>query len=376
MIKAKEMIPKSIIEVTTPFVILDGEPGAILTNNLKEINVDVGEKYEIIKCGKKNGALVLELKQTTEPYKQGKQWVVFCNNHFKIISKPELTNTNFKENEALLNSDEEFVIVNKAKPDLYLITVNYIFSKNGSRSEKADDIIEGDLVYTKKKSERKRLKNLQSLHGFLLNLTSFLNDFYFEEDKTVLYHLHSLFNTPEWTHNVSNKIDLEELKNLELRKYNTTTKSVYNQAVDFDIYQAVKNKVSKFNLTKKYGEAVSHVLSTLKDDNKVLDYPFLISIKYNQKFLEGIQYNYHNNCFKEKDTEFDLAIKSLKIKRSENNYYQNNSFACIAFKSESDAVCFKKFYNSVDRKVEILNTNDLLNDNEEIIIKRISKKYF
>ena len=38
----------------------------------------------------------------------------------------------------------------------------------------------------------------------------------FEEDKNVLYHLHPLFNTPGWTHNVSNKIDLEVLKNLEL----------------------------------------------------------------------------------------------------------------------------------------------------------------
>lgn len=377
MIKAKEMIPKAIIEVTTPFFILDGEPGTVLTNNLKEISVNVGEQYEIIKCGKKNGALVLDLKQTTEPYKQGKQWVVFCNNHFKIISKPTTIDNNFKETEPLLNNDEEFVIVNKVNPELYLITVNYIFSDNGLRSDNTDDIIEGDLIFTKKKGQRKRLKNLQSLHGFLLNLTSFLNDFYFEEDKNVLYHLHPLFNTPGWTHNVSNKIDLEVLKNLELRKYNTTTKSVYSQAVDFDIYENVKNKVNKFNLTKKYGEAVTHILCSLKENDKVLDYPFLVSIKYTQKFLEDIQYNYHSRCFIEKDTEFDLAIKSLKIKKSENNYYQNNSFACMAFKSESDAVSFKNVYNSSNKKLEILNTNDLLNDNkrEEVITKRISRKY-
>ena len=60
-------------------------------------------------------------------------------------------------------------------PELYLITVNYIFSENGLRSDNADDIIEGDLIFTKKKGQRKRLKNLQSLHGFLLNL--FRNNF-------------------------------------------------------------------------------------------------------------------------------------------------------------------------------------------------------
>lgn len=363
MIKSKEMIPNTIVEITTSFVMFDGNPGEIL-NNSKEININVGEQYEIIKCSKKNGALVLEIKQITEPYKQGKQWVVFCNNNFKIISKPEVINTNFKENEPQLNNDEEFVIIHKTKPYLYLVGVEYMFADDSLKSDNDEYILENDFIFTEKKSQRKRLKNIQSLHGFLINFTNFLSDFYSEKDNTVLYHLHPLFNTSKWIHNVSNKIDLETLKNLELRKYNTTTKKVCSQAVNFDIYQSVLNKVNKFKLTKKYGEAVSHILSTLKEEEKVLDYPFLVSIKYNQSFLESINYDYNNSCFTEKDKEFESTIKELKIKKSENDYYQNNSFTCVAFKSELDAINFQKSYNSIERKVEILITNDLLSDNE------------
>ncbi len=88
MIKLKELIPKTIIKITTPFMILDGEP--------------------------KSGVFDSKIK-TIEPYFQGKQFLTFYNNHFKITSNAPTINTNYKENEPKLNNDEEFVIVNKIK---------------------------------------------------------------------------------------------------------------------------------------------------------------------------------------------------------------------------------------------------------------------
>lgn len=75
MIKAKELIPKTIIEVTKPFIIVNGEPSKWLDDSFEKLMVNVGEQYEIINCKKYNGAFVVGIKQTTHPHKEGKTWI-------------------------------------------------------------------------------------------------------------------------------------------------------------------------------------------------------------------------------------------------------------------------------------------------------------
>ena len=146
MLKSRDMVKGMIIE---------------FTNSIGKIQL--GDQYELIKAPYKGGssALSIELLKVGSPEgtKPIKIFWVYVNGIMKVISTPQVENEAFSANELKASSNEEYLFVSNTNDKLYYRDLKQY------HTPKSDDVIIGNLVFTKKSGQRKRIKNIQSYNG-------------------------------------------------------------------------------------------------------------------------------------------------------------------------------------------------------------------
>lgn len=344
MLKSRDMVKGMIIE---------------FTNSIGKIQL--GDQYELIKAPYKGGssALSIELLKVGSPEgtKPIKIFWVYVNGIMKVISTPQVENEAFSANELKASSNEEYLFVSNTNDKLYYRDLKQY------HTPKSDDVIIGNLVFTKKSGQRKRIKNIQSLYGFLHNHSGAFNDknwpgmhqSYKQPMSENRHFMHGFVNVEYWFENSG---DLkEEFKHLELRKYNRDTRKVAEVPVDFSPYAYVLKHFEQVNVTYHYSEAVSNVLNQLMEKQKWQEDSYIVISKFDYK-----KYNYLEDIPKEKDVLFDLAIKTMGLKKKDCFYYNKNGFAAIAFQTQEEAEKFVSLYKDNDKIINIISKDELVRD--------------
>lgn len=361
MLKSRDMIKGMIFEFT------EG-------NNY----ITKGVPYELIRAPYKDGSsgMSIDFKKvgSSPDTKPQTVWWSFVNNFIKIISTPEVQREEFAANELKAAHNEEFLFVSKTHDKLYYRTmVDYYYNAHG---KKPDDVIVGNLVFSKKSGQRKRIKNIQSLYGFLHNHSGAFNaknwpDVYHTYNKPMtekVHHMHGFINTDYWFENDG---DLkEEFKNLELRKYNRDTRKVLDVAVDFDPYAYVNKHFEQVNITYHYSEAVSNVVAQLIESQKWNSFEYIVLSKFNVTDYDCL----YDDMPREKDALFEVAIKTMGLKKKDYPNYNKNGFAAIALPSKEDAENFVKLYKDPQKTVKMISKIELEN-NSNINLENIKNYY-
>lgn len=359
MLKSKDMKKGVVIEVTSLNNMMFF--GDIFNTRSKKELMAIGEQYELVKDVKKSGgALIATLKQINGN-KGGEVFWVFINKEIKIISipTPVVNNNPSSETELKLSDNEEYIIVKKSNPQLFYKSLASQYHYAGRTVLDKNETLDGSFVLTNKIGQRKKFKNLQSLYGFLHNASGklsygYMRDFSPEEE----YHMHALQNIPEWAMG-DGILKVNDLKEVELRKYNTETKTVSSQAVEFDLYDYVKKYSQKMDITKLYGEAISHVIMELTEQNKINELPYIFSAK-----MDYSKYKYIESVPKEKDIYLDLLLKELGLKKKDCIMYNNKGFIAIACEGEEKAKEYAKKYQNKEKMQSILSVNEILNNSK------------
>lgn len=357
-LKSRDMIKGMIVE---------------FTNSIGKIQL--GDQYELVRAPYKDGstALSIDLKKVgaDDTVKPLSVWWIYVNNIIKVISSPNVEHEAFAANELKAAHNEEFLLVSKDNEKLYYRTIVDNYYQNYGK--KPDDVVVGNLVFTKKSGQRKRLKNTQSLYGFLHNHSGAFNsknwpDVYNTYNKPMtekVHHMHGFLNTDYWFENDG---DLkEEFKNLELRKYNRDTRKVLDIAVDFDSYAYVQKHFEQVNITYHYSEAVSNVVVQLLEAQKWNDFEYIVLSKFNVTDYDCL----YDDMPREKDVLFDVALKTMAIKKKDYANYNKNGFAAIAFTSKEQADQFLTLYKDKEKLVKCLSKEQLEND-KNINLENIS----
>lgn len=356
MLKSKDMKKGVIIEVTSVNNMMFF--GDIFNHRSQLQPMAIGEQYELVKDVKKSGsALTATLKQVGGN-KGGDIFWVFINNDIKVISSPApvMNNNPSSDTELKLNDNEEYIIVKKSNPQLFYKSLASQYHSSRTILNKYE-ILDTSFILTNKIGQRKKFKNLQSLYGFLHNASgklsyNYMRNFSPEEE----YHMHALQNIPEWAMG-DGILKINDLKDVELRKYNTETKTVSSQAVEFDLCSYVKKYSQKIDLTKLYGEAISNVVVELIEQNKQDELPYIFSAK-----MDYSKYKYSDDIPKEKDVYLDLLLKEFNLKKKDCILYNNKGFIAIACENEDRAKEYAKKYQNKEKIQSILSVEEILNN--------------
>jgi hypothetical protein len=357
-LKSRDMIKGMIVE---------------FTNSIGKLQL--GEQYEMVRAPYKDGstALSIDLKKvgSDETVKPISVWWIYVNDIIKVISSPDIQRETFEAHELKAAHNEEFLFVSKTNEKLFYRTIKDNWYDN--HGKKADDVIVGNLVFSKKSGQRKRLKNTQALYGFLHNHSGAANANnwsnigyrYNEPISEKAHHMHAFLNNEYW---FENNGDLkEEFKHLELRKYNRDTRKVLDVAVDFDAYGYVNKHFEQVNITYHYSEAVSNVIVQLLENQKWDNFSHIVLTKFNV-----VDYNtIYDDLPREKDVLFDVALKTMGIKKKDYANYNKNGFAAIAFATEEQANQFLSLYKDKEKIVKLIS-KDELEGNAEIHLDKIS----
>lgn len=357
MLTTRNLKPDTIIEITST-----GDLGLLQKNSdsfdSNETPLSIGEQYKVISCKKHNSTSYSVQLEQLNGEKNGFIFISFLTKYAKIVQAVMVTkNENITASDLTLDEHEEYVLVHKNDPTL-------LFKSTYDLANHKNDVIIGTLLFNKQLSQRKKIKNLQSLNGILnsmsnVNNTNFFNQHNHNTLSEEAYHLISLRDIPYWVQG-NESVDFNDVAQLELRKYDRDNKKIYDTPVNYDCYQKVINIMTSYNMTRQYGQAVSKVVSSLTTDEKENEYPFLLSAKFNRNTLDKLGRD--SDAYKEKDVYFELALKEANYKKKDIYYYNNNSFVCIAFTNEEELKKFKSLYHNDEKEITIINTFDVIND--------------
>lgn len=292
----------------------------------------------------------------------------------------------FLENELNLNDNEEYVIVHKDHPNWFLKDVNLgwgreinwvgktnissftenewqkINSKyfeNYTNPHKNDtNDIKDSFRWNTGLSQRKKINKNKSLFYFLNGLSGRTTDDYmFFLSQTDLYKAHNVCGLEKaggW-HN-GPFVDLELVKDFELRKYNKDSRKVYDVAVDFNCYNFAKNFEQMFKMSLEYGQAVSGVVKKLLEVGNINEDSYILSSKFDCKKYKK-SYNF-SEVPHEKDMYMSKVIKDYKLKNECVNL--NNGFSAIHFDTEEELNKFLLNYKEKEKVLTVIKMKDLI----------------
>jgi len=147
-----------------------------------------------------------------------------------------------------------------------------------------------------------------------------------------------------------------------LHKYNKETKTLYSESIDFSIKDYIENIQRKLTDTFEYGEAVSHVVGMLRETNKIKEYPFIFSTKYNAMDYKNELKLYNlsvNNIPRDKDLLIECLIKESKQNKKDLFLYNKNGFAAIACRNQDMLDYFKNAYHNPKKIISVIETKQL-----------------
>lgn len=348
MVKSKDLHEGTIVEiVSTNYMMFFG---GFSTPN-KDYMV-VGEKYTVDKI-KRSTPLVVHLSQV-DGNKKGGVFFTYLNKDIKIVSQPELEVVNNTDPNTLA-PNEEFILVKKGDPTQFYNSYAECSDYNYNQTN------EDAITFTKKIGQRKKIKNKLALMG-VLNLTSGMFDPYYwhqknkslnkSESDLYNYHMTVIKDTPYWFESKQIR-NLESFKDVELRKYNKDTRKVSDTVADFNCYEYLLGFINKMHYVYSYGSGVAAVIDELKIKGVEADYPFLFSTKF-----DHTKFQYDPPM--ERDIYFDLALKSLKLKKKDVIHYNDKGFVCLAFKTEEERDTFIKEYKNTEKVQTLYLTSDIL----------------
>lgn len=348
MVKSKDLHEGTVIEVvSTEYMMFFGGYDPKSSDYLA-----IGEQYEVKKI-KRSTPLVVHLKHVDSD-KGGGIYFTYLNKHIKIVSQPELKVVENTDPNTLADN-EEFILVKKGDPTQFYN--DYVPCKDYAYTQTNEDA----LIFTKKIGQRKKIKNKLALTGVLNVCTGmFYSSHWYDKrrelpkDKADLHHYHMtvIRDIPYW-YESSQIINVESIKELELRKYNKDTRKVSDTVVDFDCYAYVSNFITKMNNTFNYGAGIAPVVDELKSKGLENEYPFLFSSKF-----DHTKFQYDPPL--ERDIYVDLALKSLKLKKKDVIHYNDKGFVCVAFKTEEERDKFIKEYKNTEKVQTLSLTSDIL----------------
>lgn len=361
MIKANQLENGSIIEFNKEQEIYVKDPNTMLSFHLLQpsdcVIVKPGERFEIVKFSKVKSAFTLQLKQVGESNenKTGYVWLSSIYRGCSLISGRE-SKEQYAANQIDVNDDEQIVIVNKNNPDWFLkkinpVAQNYVIEDG--------DIIEKSFVFNPKLSERHKIKSKKSLEHFLYNTVNYFDSN--EEWQTKItnlskYELYLIEHLLETLVFDINDLALEDMKLLELKKYNIKEKKIINVFVDnFDCFEYVSNVKRQFSIATQYGPAVSEVVNSIVKKNEISKYPYLFVAQLSEKFILT-----HNKHSENKDLYFEDAFTTIQMSKKDTHFFNKNSFVCVALQTQEQLDLLTKNYNHPDKKIESYLTQDIV----------------
>jgi hypothetical protein len=315
----------------------------------------VGEQYEVTKI-KKSSPITIYLKQINGA-KEGEIFMSFINNDMKIVAQPELAPKEEHTDPNTLADNEEFILVKKGDPTQFYKDFEYNTDDRYVQTDK------DALIFDKKIGQRKKIKNKLALTGMLNMMSGMYNSnywyFYFQQSTDTnkeeqKHHLSVFDETPYWFQ-CRQIINIESLKNLELRKYNKDTRKVSDNVIEFDCHKYVVNFIEKTQHIRLFGIGVASVVYELQENNKTEEYPYLFSSKFDRTKFK------YEDTPQERDIYFDLALKALKLKKKDVIHYNNKGYTCVAFKTEEDRQKFVDNYKNTEKNVTFYTTDEILN---------------
>lgn len=350
MIQTKQLNVGTILNIaSTNSMMFFGDIG-----NRNAIYMQVGEQYLVTKV-KRSSPIVISLKQINGN-KEGEIFMTFINSDMTIVSQPEIEVKKENIDPNTLKDNEEFILVKKGDPTQ--LFNDFHFNKSDIYVQTNEDA----LIFETKIGKRKKIKNKLALLGSLNMMSGMMNTshwYYFlknsnEHNKDEqAYHLKVFDDAPYWF-SCRQIINIESLKNLELRKYDKDTRKVSEHVVDFDCYQYVINFIQKTEHIRLFGVGVASVLYDLSENKQTEQYPYLFSSKFaHNKFEYGSP--------QEKDIYVDLALKSLKLKKKDVIHYNNKGYVCVAFKTEEERQMFVDNYKNTEKEVKLYTTQEIIN---------------
>jgi hypothetical protein len=368
MLKAKDIHPGTIVEIVSlePLMRLHEDAGSCAFTGIVTPMV-VGEQYEFTDTIRRHSrdvpSMVARVRQVGGT-KAGEVFWFFLNKHVRLVSQPALPApvNDSLDTDFSLNANEEFVFVSKAHPtQVFRILSGYPFAPH------AKDVQDGELVFNTQSGQRKRFKNKAVLTGFLNNISGFYsaNRWYefFKANPAIAaeqqFHLHGLESLPEWVAG-GGLSDFQEAGKLELRKYNTDTRTISGVAVDFDAEGYLNSFAKKFQMTRLFGEGASAVVSGLEQNGTLDQYGFLFSAKFGpDKWTTPVA--------KEKDIQLDLACKALGLKKKDLPHYNANGFVAVAFKTRADLDAFASHFSNPEKTMVQLDIHGDILSHPEVV---------
>lgn len=305
----------------------------------------------------------------------------YINSELEIVFNPDNPNAkaSFKESEISLNDNEEYCFLLKENKEYYMKSLGEPFYDD-------EESFHG-FVVTKKKGQRKRIKNRQSLNGFLNGFSSYTGRDFLEK-------LHRV-SSKEYKHNYNNLLSQSDeyyngvgqanesqrqslINKMELYKYNKDTKKVYDVPVqDFSIADYIQKLNDSMKWTLLYGSAVSSVVKQLRNDDCLQEYPLIASFRYDSNELKTIgKYPYveFEAVPQEKDIYVDLAFKKSGLKKKDFYVENKAGFSAVAFKNKEDMENYLGFYKNKEKVTVVLNVSDILESNLPPILQEAFNK--
>jgi hypothetical protein len=319
-----------------------------------------GEEYEIVRDRVKLGDIYgryMEVRQINGT-KTGSADYEYVRSQGLLTQKAPLV-LEHAEDDFSLNTDEEFVLVQKSDPSFVLVSIR----SRGWADAHPKDITVGELVFSPQAGRRHRLKNKAVLMGYLNSLSGASNlDWNFfnppnpqdPEGCRQRFHLHGLYNQPEWASNAQGLRHLSSGDLLELRKYSASTRKTSPVALPFDCGAYLRRHVHTMNLTRFYGEAVSRVIAGLIEAGTLDSFTHLLDV--HPVTLPNPR---HEAVSNEKDIAVDLAFKRLGLKKKDIPHANQHGMAAVAFSSLAEANAFGAVYSNPEKMVTVLAMADI-----------------
>ena len=320
-----------------------------------------GEEYEIVRDRVSLEGIhgrYMEVRQINGQ-KTGSADYEYVREQATLTQKGVLVVTH-AEDDFSLNTDEEFVLVQKANPAMVLVTVQ----NRGWSEAHARDVDVGELVFSPLVGRRHRLKNKAVLLGYLNSLSGASDlDWHFfnpanpaePEGRRQRFHLHGLYDQPEWVSNTEGLQHLSSGNLLELRKYNTSTRKISPVAIPFDCGAYLQRHVQTMNLTRLYGEAVSRVIAGLIEAGTLTSFTHVMDI--HPALIPDPR---EDAIVNEKDIAVDLAFKRLGVKKKDIPHANQYGMAAVAFSSLAEANAFGAVYSNPEKVAVVIEVADIV----------------
>jgi hypothetical protein len=371
MIKTTDVQKGTLVEVLTTDSLMTlgpGEPGGMAFNPLATAYpMLTGEQYEFtgeVRKSRHSSSKVACLKQVGGP-KEGMVFWEFVRKNLRLVSGAAPVIEDRPDSSMALNTGEEYVLVSKTDPTLFFKNID---THRYQVEAHAKDSRVGDLLFNPLPSQRKTLKNKQVLFGVLHRLSNVLDAEAWPilrkdpktlslSDKASYMHLQNLASLPYWMAGPGLQ-DLSDLSRIELRKYNTRTKTLSGTALPFDCETVARRFVATMTLVEHFGSGVAHLAGALCQENKADSHPWLFSAMFDPDGPHGIRehlWGEPENTGKGKDIALDLALKRAGLKKKDIPHYNENGYVAVAFDNEKDRAAFAAAFSNPEKTTVLLD---------------------